>query len=110
MRDGLACVYCGASVEDGTKLTLDHITPVSRRGTNKESNLVTSCHRCNSSRGNRKLEVFAVAVAEYLNHGVQAEAILNFIRETVRRKLDVKAAQELIARRGGFTAALRGDN
>lgn len=110
LRDGLACCYCGSSVEDGTKLTLDHITPLSRRGTNKETNLVTTCHRCNSSRGNRKVEVFAVAVAEYLNHGVQAEAILNFIHETVRRPLDVQAAKELIARRGGFTAALKGSN
>lgn len=107
MRDGLACAYCGQSIEDGIKLTLDHVTPLSRRDTNKETNLVTACLSCNSSRGNRKVEDFCKAVAEYLDHGIKAASILEFIRATVKRPLDVTAAKELIARRGGFTAACK---
>ena len=107
LRDGLACCYCGATIEDGARLTLDHVTPLSRRGTNKESNLVTACLSCNSSRGNRKVEDFCAAVAGYLNHGIKAETILSFIRETTKRKLDIAAAKELIARRGGFVQACK---
>ncbi len=107
LRDGLACCYCGCSVEEGAKLTLDHITPLSRRGSNKETNLVTSCNKCNSSRGNRKIDVFCAAVAGYVNHGVKAEQILAFIQTTTKRKLDVPAAKALIANRGGFTQALQ---
>jgi len=108
LRDGLACCYCGEAVEDGAKLTLDHITPYSRGGSNEATNLVTCCHRCNSSRGNRSWRKFAGAVAEYLNHGIKADDIIGHINNARRRVLDISAAKELIARRGGFSAALKG--
>jgi len=106
IRDGLACCYCGEGVEDGAKLTLDHLTPHSHGGSNRQTNLVTCCHRCNSSRGNRDYREFADAVAAYLNHGVKAEDIISHIEETSQRQLDVAGAKEIIARRGGFTQAL----
>ena len=108
LRDGLACCYCGEGVEDGAKLTLDHLTPHCEGGSNHETNLCTACHRCNSSRGTREWRMFAAAVASYLNHGVTAQAIMSHIETTVQRKLDLAAAKALIARRGGFTQALRG--
>ena len=52
LRDGLACVYCAESVEDGATLTLDHLKTHFRGGSNEAGNLVTACKRCNSSRGN----------------------------------------------------------
>lgn len=106
LRDGLACCYCGEGIEDGARLTLDHLNPHSNGGSNSESNLVTCCHRCNSSRGNRDWQEFAGAVASYLNHGIAAEDIISHISTTVTRSLDVAAAKELISRRGGFTQAL----
>lgn len=108
LRDGLACAYCGEGIEDGAKLTLDHIRPYTSRGSNSESNLVTACLRCNCSRGKRSWKVFIKAVAQYLNHGVTAEQITKHITTTRRRKLDMQAAKELISRRGGFVAALKG--
>ena len=45
LRDGLACCFCGEGVEDGAKLTLDHLTPHSHGGTNGAENLATACHR-----------------------------------------------------------------
>ena len=107
LRDGLACGYCGATVEDGARLTLDHLTPHSRGGSNEARNLVTCCHRCNSSRGARPWKRFAASVASYLNHGVTEEAIVAHVQTTRARGLDVKAAHELMARRGGFVAACR---
>lgn len=50
MRDGLQCVYCGASLEDGAQFTLDHIMPHSDGGSNEATNLVTSCRACNVQR------------------------------------------------------------
>ncbi len=108
LRDGLACSYCGEGVESGAKLTLDHLLPHSMGGSNAETNLVTCCHRCNSSRGNRAVAEFAAGVAAYLNHGITAEDILGHIATTTQRPLDVPAAKALIERRGGFSQALRG--
>ena len=107
LRDGLVCCYCGASVED-TKLTLDHLMPHSQGGTNDAANLITCCHRCNSSRGNRSWRSFAAKVAGYLDHGITAAQIVMHVRTTSRRAIDVQAAKEVIARRGGFVAAMKG--
>lgn len=110
IRDGMSCVYCGRSIDDpeGCLLTLDHIIPYDQHGSNDPSNLLTCCHTCNSSRGNRGLEEFVVAVAQYINHGVTAEDILRHIADCLARPLDRKAAQELINRRGSWAAALKG--
>jgi 5-methylcytosine-specific restriction endonuclease McrA len=51
-RDGFQCKRCAAT-ED---LTLDHIIPISRGGTNALENLRCLCRRCNSSKRDR-LEV-----------------------------------------------------
>ena len=106
LRDGMACCYCGAGVEDGTTLSLDHVKPHSKGCTNKSANLVTSCRTCNSSRGNRSLRSWTVAVANYLNRGIKAEDIERHVRNCQARKTDVKAAATLITKRGSYTAAL----
>jgi len=99
LRDGLACAYCKATLEDGITLTLDHCKAHSHGGTNHETNLVTCCKRCNSSRGNRPMAAFARVVAEYINHGVTAKSILDHIRNCRRRKLDITEAKAIISRR-----------
>lgn len=108
LRDGLACVYCGATVEDGIRLTLDHLRPHNHGGSNKETNLVTACHTCNSARGKRPWKRFADSVAGYLDHDITAERIVEYIERTRRRALDVPRAKALIEARGGFSNALYG--
>lgn len=62
-RDKFTCSYCGFSdpprgKDDlGRKATLcaDHVIPLSRGGTNEESNLVCACLPCNSSKSDRLL-------------------------------------------------------
>ena len=46
-RDNFKCVICGASREDGVKLHVDHIKPVSKGGKTEMSNLRTLCQDCN---------------------------------------------------------------
>ena len=107
LRDGLACAYCGASVEDHARLSLDHLRPYSKGGTNETSNLVTACGRCNSSRGTRTVRGFCRVVAAYLNHGVSVEAIEQHVRHTAARKIDLPAAKALIERRGVWAHCLK---
>lgn len=45
-RDGHRCLYCGTT-ED---LTLDHIIPRSKGGSNRYQNLRTLCRPCNMER------------------------------------------------------------
>lgn len=109
LRDDMACVYCGAGVEDeGTILSLAHITPRVEGGTHHETNLVTCCSRCNSSRADRPVAEFATAVAGYVSRGVSPEAILDRIE--TKRYLKLKPyrdeAKRMIERRGGYGAAM----
>ena len=108
LRDGCACAYCGASVEQGTQLSLDHIVPHAKGGGNGEGNLVTCCSRCNSSRGKRSLPAFARAVARYVNHGIKAEDIIAHVRKCSRRSLKSAKveAKRLITRRGSAAKVL----
>lgn len=43
---------------------------------------------------------FAVAVAGYINHGATAECILAHVQDCTQRPLDIKAAKEMVAKRG----------
>jgi 5-methylcytosine-specific restriction endonuclease McrA len=43
------CAYC----EDREDLTLDHIRPLGKGGTNDRWNIQTLCHFCNNAKGNQ---------------------------------------------------------
>ena len=106
MRDGMACAYCGASVESGATLSLDHLTPHSKGGSNSATNLVTCCTRCNSARQARPVASFAAGVAEYLN--ITTAEIVRHVTNCRRRSLKKyrKEAKTLIARRGSAAKVL----
>lgn len=109
LRDGLACVYCAESVEDGATLTLDHLKTHFRGGSNEAGNLVTACKRCNSSRGTRSVRAFCRSVAVYLNHGLQADEIERHVRNSARRTINTIQAKSIISQRGEWKKALHGD-
>lgn len=52
MRDQYICQYCAERFGPG-ELTLDHVVPRSRGGTNTWENLVACCLRCNNRKGDR---------------------------------------------------------
>jgi hypothetical protein len=51
-RDNFKCLYCGSK----ENLTLDHVIPRSKGGTNNWNNLATCCNRCNVLKGDKSLE------------------------------------------------------
>lgn len=52
-RDGFRCQICGATAQDGYKLHVDHIIPVSKGGRTEPDNLRTLCERCNMGKGDK---------------------------------------------------------
>lgn len=52
-RDDFKCKICGATADDGVKLHVDHIIPVSKGGKTELSNLQTLCERCNMGKSNK---------------------------------------------------------
>lgn len=52
VRDHHTCQYCGNRF-GASELTLDHVMPRSRGGSNSWENLVACCRRCNNRKGDR---------------------------------------------------------
>lgn len=102
LRDGLACVWCGETAEDGASLTLDHLTPASRGGSNGATNLVTACKRCNDTRGAESVHEWAA------RHGKDGRKIrLNARRSLVRHR---ERARALLANRKSVAEYLAARN
>lgn len=57
---GRKCVYCDA---ENVPLNIDHVVPRSRGGSNRITNLVLACVRCNHEKGNRPVQEFCPARA-----------------------------------------------
>lgn len=55
LRDDFTCNYCG---ERGGILECDHVIPLARGGSSDTDNLVTSCSRCNQSKGAIPLDLW----------------------------------------------------
>lgn len=55
-RDHYTCQYCGE--KNPPDLEVDHIIPISRGGTDRPSDMVAACHRCNQKKGNQTAEEF----------------------------------------------------
>lgn len=53
-RDDFRCRRCGATADDGARLVVDHITPVSRGGRTTLENLQVLCSPCNAGKSDRE--------------------------------------------------------
>jgi 5-methylcytosine-specific restriction endonuclease McrA len=94
LRDNLSCVYCGKGIEDGIKLTLDHLKAYNKGGMNESENLITSCLVCNVKKSDKTLHSF-VPLDVYRR-----------IRRQVKRKLNIEYAKHLIRQRGSCKKVL----
>ena len=52
-RDHFRCTICGASADEGAKLEVDHIKPISKGGKTEPNNLRTLCQSCNRGKRDR---------------------------------------------------------
>lgn len=64
------CAACSADIADGYHI--DHMTPLSRGGTNWPVNLQLLCAPCNQSKGNKTMEEWTVWKAAYSSAGCSA--------------------------------------
>lgn len=73
-RDAHVCMYCGEKFHP-SQLSRDHVTPLSRGGTDSWQNVVSACKRCNNHKAGRTPEEaglvllaipFAPTHAEYI--------------------------------------------
>ena len=51
-RDEFKCQWCGKNLSTNN-MTIDHVFPISRGGTNTWRNVVASCYKCNNEKDNR---------------------------------------------------------
>ena len=56
------CWYCGIKPDDLVLMTVDHATPQSRNGTNREDNLLPACLYCNQLKDDLTVHEFRVWV------------------------------------------------
>jgi hypothetical protein len=61
-RDAFTCQYCG-SHPPAVILHVDHVVPVAEGGTNVDTNLVTSCERCNLGKGATSLQLIPASLS-----------------------------------------------
>ena len=82
VRDKYECQYCG-SHED---LEVDHIVPISKGGTNADSNLITACHRCNHLKKDYDLEDFINKYKNEISFLERVSKILYTLKEKEKEK------------------------
>jgi 5-methylcytosine-specific restriction endonuclease McrA len=83
---GRQCSYCGAK---DCPLEIEHITPKSRGGSNRVSNLCLACNGCNQAKGNATAAEFGhAAVQAQAKRPLKDAAALNATRWAIWRMFD----------------------
>lgn len=98
IRDKFECQYCGSH----EYLEIDHIIPLTKGGTNEDSNLITACHRCNHLKSDLDLEVF---IDKYKNEVVfldRVSKILDTLKEKEKEKEQDKDKEKEIKLYGEY--------
>lgn len=64
VRDRGACVFCGATYQNGAQLSVDHVQSRKRGGSNMLTNLVTACLPCNKDKAHFSLKAYLVELED----------------------------------------------
>ena len=82
------CAYCGSDKE----LTIDHITPRSKGGTDVTKNVVCACHDCNQDKAHTPMEdwylsqeFFNTARYDRINEWIKPDPPENLFKYRPRR-------------------------
>jgi 5-methylcytosine-specific restriction endonuclease McrA len=81
------CPYCGADLKT-VRVAIDHVRPQYAGGCKGANNQIACCVPCNSSKQAKSLADFAARKGD-------AE-IIRRVQRALRRKLDVKAAKQIL--------------
>ena len=57
-RDNFKCIYCGTGGSQKNFLTVDHVLPLSKGGTNVQTNIACCCRECNAKKNSMLLTNF----------------------------------------------------
>lgn len=80
------CAYCGKT---NVPLEIEHITPKSRGGSNRVSNLTIACHECNQAKNNLTAEEFGhPEIQAKAKKPLQSAAFMNIIKKKLVEILD----------------------
>jgi len=83
---GRKCAYCGA---EGVPLEVEHITPKSRGGSNRVSNLTLACTPCNQRKGNQTAAEFGYPdIQKKAKQPLRDAAAVNVTRWAIWRMFD----------------------
>lgn len=85
-RDDHKCVYCG----DKENLTLDHVIPRSKGGSNTWDNLLTSCGSCNVKKGDKDVDSFLNEYGLTMHHKPFKPTYLYFVEKINKVNSDWK--------------------
>jgi len=80
------CAYCHAT---DRPLEIEHITPKSRGGSNRVSNLTVACHKCNQRKGSQTAAEFGHPnIQQQAKQPLKDAAAVNATRLTLWRRMD----------------------
>lgn len=112
LRDDMTCVWCLQSVEQGARLTLDHLIQPAKGGDNSPTNLVTACATCNVQRKQKGIREFArwLAYKHHIDPFAErvAHTTIRRVRNAKRRALPREPAREMLRGTGCLSNVLRG--
>ena len=91
-RDRRTCQYCGTRKG---RIEVDHVVPRSKNGSDRVSNLVTSCRKCNRKKDNRSLAEFLKRkpaglkkIEAQLKRSLSSASHMNYLMHLLRRRLE----------------------
>jgi len=91
LRDNDTCAYCGYrdASRTGHMMSLDHLVPCEKGGTNVNENLTTCCLSCNSTKGKMTRRAFYAYLIETKKKTREfVEEIQREIRRRIARRID----------------------
>ena len=94
------CAYCHTS---GVPLQVEHLTPTSRGGSDRASNLVIACEACNKRKGSRTAEEFGYPeIQAQARVPLKDAAHVSSIKTAIVRSLAQQFGAERVAVRYGY--------
>lgn len=111
-RDNYCCKYCGRSRDDGVKLTVDHIIPISRGGTDGLDNLWTLCLECNQGKGDLILrrptqKILSVGIHVPLDYSIdQVTQALQYYKSSTKQNYLTIYQAIIVVQTSGVTNGL----